>query len=339
MLRRRVSVQSDPVANFWEWWGPARSRVEAAIASGEYGTLPDEIGAHVEAIDSGLEWELGAGQQAKHVLCVTPAGNPALRAVAERWRIAGLAPDATWEYAAARAPDPSAARQILDFEGTRLTLADTRAGISVDDDRQVLDVVVYHPQFASMSHQARGSVAYLVLDWLLGEDGVERWIGTVDTLEDEPSASVPIDAVHEILEGLQARHPEPKWAVLGATGPDGRRVLAVARRPLKRVEYPLFDLHGELALRFDDQTPEGLPAPGALEHLRAFEDKLVAVCGDELLLAAHQTHAGTRIFHVYCDSQARGRSVVDDLLAGRQWPGARVDWRMDPSWDAIRPFR
>src|SRR5688572_19683652 len=117
MLRRRAKKAEDPIGDFWAWWAGARPKVEAAIAAREVGGLVDEFSTHVVAIHPDLEWELSKGQVAEHVLVVTSAGNPELRSLAERWRLAGPEPDATFEYASARAPDPGALDKRLVFDG------------------------------------------------------------------------------------------------------------------------------------------------------------------------------------------------------------------------------
>lgn len=339
MLRRRAKAETDPIAAFWSWWSGARGRVEEALTTGDYGSLIDEFQAHLGSIHPGLEWELGKGRLAAHALCVTPAGKGELRALSERWRLAGPAPDATWEFAAARPADPRAMQLTLKFDDTDLNLVETRLGISVDDGRQQVDVIVHHPRFPAMTDDAKKTVAYLVLDWLLGEDGVERWVGGVEASDVDPPASLPGDALQEVLAALQARHPDPTWALLEATGEDEQPIIIVARRPLKRVEHPLFDLHGGIDLPFTEQTPAGLATGPTLDRLRAFEDELAAVGGDGLLVAAQETHAGTRTIHLYCDSQGAGRSTVDQFLGRERWPGARVAWGLDPGWAATERFQ
>jgi hypothetical protein len=303
------------------------------------GGLVDEFHRHVDAIHPGLDWELGKGQVAQHVLVVTSAGNAELRSLAERWRLAGPEPDATFEYASARTADPSALESKLVLDGIELALADIRIGVTVDDDRQVLDLVVFHPRFPDLNESTRATVSYLMLDWLLGEDGVERWVGTINWTTEPPPAAVAPDALPEILAGLRARHPEPSWVILEGEGPGGPRILIVTRRPLKRVEHPLFDLHGTIELPFSQQTPDGLPAAPALDWLRAFEDQLLSAHGEDLLLvAAHETTRGRRTIHLYCDSQGRGPAAVEDFVTTCQWPGAQVNWVLDPG-KAIAPYQ
>src|SRR5215470_12979816 len=84
----RRDARSKAIAGFWHWWPGARGRVEAAIASGQWGDLPEEVGNRVVAIHPDLQWEFSKGGTARHALIVTPAGNAQLRASAARWRAA-----------------------------------------------------------------------------------------------------------------------------------------------------------------------------------------------------------------------------------------------------------
>lgn len=89
---------------FWSWWATARPAFEAAIATGEYGSLPDDASARVAAIHEDLHWEMGSGQRAEHFLALSPNGNPALRKITERWRASAPPEDDTWEFWPSRPP-------------------------------------------------------------------------------------------------------------------------------------------------------------------------------------------------------------------------------------------
>lgn len=84
------------------------------------------------------------------------------------------------EYHPARQSDPEALTSRLELDGSELDLSLTRVGLTLDAERQKANVLVFHPGFATIPEQARGQATYLVLDWLLGEDGVERRLGAVE---------------------------------------------------------------------------------------------------------------------------------------------------------------
>jgi len=49
--------------------------------------------------------------------------------------------------------------------------------------------------------------------------------------------------------------------------------------------------------------------------LQALEDDLLAVLGGHAMLAAHKTHSGHRVLHLYCDSQDQAPALVEQGYA------------------------
>ena len=333
---RRKAAGSDPIAGFWSWWRSRAEAVAGAIEAGTTATLSEEISENVDAIHADLQWELAAGSASRHALCVTAAGVPELRPLAERWLRHAPPADATWEYQCARAPDPSALTSTLEFGPHRVELRLARVGLEVDDERQLLNVRVYHPTFASMPEQARGQITFLLLDWLLGEDGVMRWLGSIAPVTDEPADAIGADALPDVVAGLMSRNDAVTWALL--TGErDGAPVLVTARRPLKWIDYPLLDQHIGVSVGYTDRTPQGLPEPDALDRLRQAEDALLAELGAHGLFVAHETSRGIRTWHIYADGEQEvAVSRVQAWAAGV--PGATVSVESDPGWRMVRAY-
>ena len=107
-------------------------------------SISGEISAVVQRIHPELGWELSKGRSAQHALCVTSGGNAGLRASPERWHLSAPAPTAIWEYSASRLADPAASTAQLVYAGVEVDLAYTRIAATVDDERQLIDVAVYH---------------------------------------------------------------------------------------------------------------------------------------------------------------------------------------------------
>jgi len=291
----------------------------------------------VNAMHPDLAWELAPGERAEHALVVTAAGVPALRRLAERWYQHAPAASAVWEYHPARHASPSSLAAVLEFGGQRLSLAELMFDLHVDNDRDVIDTVVFHPLFATMPSNARKQVGFLALDWALGEDGVTRWIGGVDTSDTRPSAGVPPDGLIETVEALAGRAGQPRWVLLHGEC-EGAVVLASLCVPAKWVDHPLMDLHMAVTLPFADQTPQGLPGPSSLDQLRALEDELTDRLEPRALLVAHETTRGVRTLHLYADSDAPDLAKqVQDAVEG--WPGAAVNSNLDFGWRAIRHLK
>jgi hypothetical protein len=332
---RPGSGGSAPIEDFWAWWASSgRAAAEAGISGAGFGGFTRKMTARVQAMHPDLAWELAPGTQAKHALVVTAAGVPERRRIAERWYQHAPPASEVWEYHPARQASAPSLTALLDLDGQQLSLGELRFDLRVDNDRDVIDTVVFHPAFARMPSEARGQVGFLALDWALGEDGVTRWIGAFDTSATRPDAGVPADGLIEIVEALASRAGEPRWALLHGVW-DGAIVLASLAIPAKWVDHPLLDLHIAVTLPFADQTPEGLPGPGSLDRLRACEDDLTARLPPYARLVAHETTLGTRTLHLYGDSD-------DPVLTGQVrtivsgWPGAAVSSSLDAGWRAIR---
>ena len=329
------SAGGGPVEEFWGWWASTgRPAEEAGIGGAGFEGFTGEMATRVEAMHPDLAWELAPGLRAEHALVVTAAGDPALRRLAERWYRHAPAVSAVWEYHPARKASLSSLEAVLEFGGRKLSLAELTFGLHVDNDRDVIDTVVFHPSFARMPPDARSQVGFLALDWALGEDGVTRWIGGFDTSRTRPPAGVPADGLIETVEALAVRAGQSRWVLLRGEREDAV-VLASLAVPAKWVDHPLMDLHIAVTLPFADQTPEGLPGPGALDQLRALEDELTGRLAARALLVAHETTRGVRALHLYADSDDQAvAGLARDAVAG--WPGAAVSSNLDAGWQAIR---
>jgi hypothetical protein len=333
-----VASKAAAIQAFWAWWSTARLRIEQAISSGPRPDLVEEITSNVHAIDAGLAWELGAGQRAAHALCVTPEGKPELRSVTERWVRAGPAADAVWEYHPARPASLDALAATLEIEGRQLVPGQARLRLRVDEDRQLLDVGVHHPLLRKLHKRTRTTVAFLLLDWLLGEDGVERWVGSVDVHVKEPAGTVAAEALPEIVQALADRHPEPTWALLQGVDRDRLPVVAVARRPLKRIDWPLFDLHGRLTIPLPPRTGPGGGRPEIPDRVEQLQDELETLLGEQAVLVVRETRSDHRSLHLYCDAEGRVPDVVESWRLPQPLPVTAV-WEHDPAWSAVRPFQ
>lgn len=339
MTRRREgragSEGAGPVEEFWGWWASAgRAAAEAGIGGAGFEGFTGHMTARVNAMHSDLAWELSPGARAEHALVVTAAGVPALRRLAERWHRHAPAVSAVWEYHPARQASVSSLAAVLEIGGQRLSLDELTFDLHVDNDRDVIDTVVFHPSFAKMPSDVRNQVGFLALDWALGEDGVTRWIGGFETSGARPPTGVPADGLIETVEALAGRAGQSRWVLLHGVR-EGAVVIASLAVPAKWVDHPLMDLHMAVTLPFAGQTPEGLPGPGSLDQLRALEDELTDRLEPRALLVAHETTRGVRTLHLYADSDDSAvAELARDAVAG--WPGAVLNSTLDAGWRAIR---
>lgn len=316
---------SAEIEEFWQWWGDARAEIAAAFDSGHTDTERTrellERGAKL-----GLDIECCPGRTARHAVCASCNGDAAIRKTAYHWWRQAPATDAAFEYHPARIADPDALRAELELGDTVVALSDLRITFEFDDDRAEIDVVVWHPALRGLNGGAGATVTFLALDWLLGEEDVERWIGRVETAEDEPADALAPDALLAAVEELRERGADEHWALMEGAGPGGKHVLVTASRPLKPVDHPLLDTLIEITIGFD---------PDDVDSAHEFEDALCEAAGGGGFLAAHVTEDGERRFLMYCDADGDVTDRVRRFADGQ----AEVDVSHDPGWEAVQPFR
>jgi len=324
---------------FWNWWRVEGSAsIAASIAANDYAHVPSLLSARTSSIDPDLEWELGVGTGSKYSLTVTSGGLAALRPLAERWKRAAPASCETWQYSAARERVPNPAAKVLDFGGHRFTLADSRWSLRLDERRSCVDVGVWHPAFAALSSADRGTVAFLFLDWMLGEDGVERWVGEVD-FDNAPDSTggYPHTSLLQAVEHLAATISGHTWVQLRSRTSIGTPVVATARRPLRWIDRPDFDLHTAVRVAYLDRDGEGLPGPAAVDWLRQFEDALLGALGPRAMLLATETAEGHRTLYLHSDSED---TLSTDLIRRfAEANTASVRQEIDPNWSRLKRFK
>ncbi|MFF5227568.1 DUF695 domain-containing protein [Dactylosporangium sp. NPDC000521] len=326
--------KQDAIVEFWAWWPSVRPAVTAAIAGGGWGSIPDDVSRRVHAIHKDLTWEFSAGRSARHALVVSAGGDAELRATAARWAALAPAADPEFEYHTSRQPDHSTLTATIEIGGQKLDLAELRFAFERDGD--AVDVVCHHPGFRRLPETIRGQVTFLALDWLLGEEGVETWIGAVEFAADEPDgARDPLDLVAAV-DALREEHREPKWVIMRATPPDAPVILAAAARPLRSVRWPRFDTYVGVTLPYEDLTDAGLPDEASLAALRDFEDGPLATAlrGDGELVA-HESSGGKRTLHYYVDGATTAGADLAAAAAAWSEGRSKVERRHDPSFEAV----
>jgi hypothetical protein len=332
--------RSRQIAEFWAWWALHRTAFADQLHVGDLThAKAAELAAAVNAVHPDLVWEIGSGDLAAHALVVSAGGVAELRALAERWYRAGPGNDLTWEYHPARQACPTRFGDRITLEGESLELARTVVGAFADDRRAKIDVSVFNPVFDRLGAQARAQAAFLTLDWALGEDDVERWVGAVEVATAEPMDAVPATTLGSVVRQLRERWGGERWALLEGQAPDGQRVLAAARHPLSRVDHPLLDEHVMVTLPFEPDE-SGLPKEQSLEELRGFEQHMLARLGSSAVLVGHETGGGRRVLHLYGERRHSVAPRIEALLPAHRGPAAAsVVARPDPAWQETAHLR
>jgi len=340
-----VKKKRDAIAEFWAWW----PSVEKAIAAGfskkksDGGGLSPElvrdVSSHVTAIHEELQWEFGPGRKADHHLAVTAHGDPELRVVAERWLHHAPKSSARWEFHASRQANPRPSL-VMEMDDKRVPFDELLFVANVDDQRERVDLVAYHPAFAKTKKPKTNiNVVFVALDNLLGEDDVERFLGAVEVVKKKPrEPSISYLELKKLVAKLAKKATGEKWALLEGTTKSGKPLFGLINQALKRIDHPLLDSHVTITIRFDALDERGLPSPEDNKRLEAVEEDLLDSLGDGAANLGHETLEGRRVIHLH----VMEGGPAAQLLAS--WQKRHRTWRIeiehehDPAWSALHRF-
>ena len=325
------------IRDFWSWWTGAQHRVFHAIEAGESlsNELIAEISLHVEAIgDLHLDWELAPGKTSRHAFCLSPKGDPEARLVTELWRHNGPEPDANWEYFAAR---QAAKGSGLAMYGVKIDRNELMVSYEVDEGCERIHADYFHPAFAKLDDDERLTALYLLLDALLGEDGVERWLGRirgVTALRD----GVPFARFEAALAELERTGTGERFAILKGETDTGAPLIVTCNRALKRIDHIMYTMHVSVDLAILDQNAEGLTTPDDAAELDRLEDELYEALAGVTVYFGRETVPGHRSIHWYAPEDSAAQAIIDRWSARHPERRPRVEWIRDPRWTFVDKY-
>ena len=222
------------VDEFWSWFEKRSDAIADLFdgkVEGDPRELVGEISPKLEAVIPNVSWQFGPGsKKGKHALMLSPSGDLLHYMLAREWR--------------RRAPamgrwDAYSAKQASSVEGVKIRLDRTREldfdGVRVvakpDAKRKLVDLTVFHAQFARLAERQRRQLSFLVLDELFGEAFVTAWIGRIDTSKKAaPDAALSLKALRDWVRTEFARRkwkaseaPDMRWSVLAGKPPKKER--------------------------------------------------------------------------------------------------------------------
>ena len=188
-----------------------------------------------------------------------------------------------------------------------------------------MDVRLWHPGLAGASPSTRMRASYLFLDNLLGEDGVERWVGTIDLLDDPTGGRTP-DELRAEIERRAAEATGEAWTLMQRS--DG--ALISANTAVKPIDHPFCQQHLVVTV---ERGIEHFRGTNELEAVGEAQDRLsdaiVALGG---VAAGHVTERRRRRIHYMCPDAAEARGAATAWANEHRSYGPSVDVRPDPGW-------
>ena len=196
------------VTRFWEWYSSAADRFYQTIESGHCGDLAPEVSEKVDELIPGFAWVFGPGANGSgHSFTLSGEGDTHRQLLAAFWL--RLAPSLTgWTFYASRQPSKEPGLGHLqigedDFDPVAFWLTP-----EVNEEREEIDLTVWHPLFPKLDQRERWTVLFLFLDEALGEIGTQNWIGKIEMNDEKLADAIPLGELPPFTKRLEA---EKKW--------------------------------------------------------------------------------------------------------------------------------
>lgn len=318
-------MSQEAVTAFWGAWPALRVGLEKEMAEGRYGEATSELSDLADAIDPALEWELMPGRSAAYALCLSPAADPGLRSLTERWYRDSPPSDGVWEYHPARIAVEPVLVLVADIS---IHPFDVTVVVEPDPVTEELDLTVGHPDFGRMDEALQLQVVFRLLDDLLGEDGAEFWVGSVDVVPHPLPWGMPfvdlaaeVDRWAETATGLQ-------WEMMPKDDPDLGESQVFMNRALKRLHF--LDMVDIVMVSIETSGPDD-------PVVRKVERDLAATLRTGGVIFAHQIFDTFTVLYAYSDPE-----VTEDVhgLAARWRPAVyEVFTDPDPGWNTYEDLR
>ncbi len=326
---------SNAIEQFWSWWPSARPRIAEAIQSGEWDELAAELGARVHTIDPDLDWEVSPGRKAAHSFCLAPNGNAGLRRITERWLAAAPDADDQWEFHGSRQSNPSHAEMVLEFEGHKIEFARFVVTFEVDDTRERVDATFHHPAFAAMEERQRATATFLLVDGCLGEDGVERWLGSIETSVAPLEGGHPVGDLLAAVDQLADQATGEQFVAMRGEINDAP-VFIICNRALKRIDHLSCDMSVEITIRLRSTNDQGLPTNDESDDLNDMEDELLTTLGDAVAYFGRETQRGVRRLQLFASELGPEAAAIERWTAAHATYAIEVVWSHDPDWEHLQ---
>ncbi|GAB3449051.1 hypothetical protein GCM10027570_23160 [Streptomonospora sediminis] len=300
---------------------------------------PDRLLERMAALDdplSSLEGSPG------YALTLTAGPDDQARILTERW--ARAAPEEPgWRFFPAFPSDHDRLGKPVEWDEHELDLSHSTVSMRVDQQRNKVEVGVYHPDFMFLAEETRQGVADHVVMLALGEDDYVRWISKVEPLVEKPLDPLPPTSMPAVVQQIAGTLGSGGWVTLQGRVPLRGIIEITVRHPLHRRDFPALTLYVHVALSYANSDSDRLPTEPSTTALEEFATGLRNLLGDNGALLAQQTAGGQRQFYFYLDPDS---GILSDFeTAVREWSEgqATLQSRMDPQWQTIeqlmRPIR
>jgi hypothetical protein len=319
------------VREFWAWWlADGSALVSTAVASEDFRALDGYLSNRIAKINPNLVWEVEPGVRAGHRLLISGDGIPEVRPYAFRWLRGAPPADSTWEYVAGRSR--LATGKVARILGQQIDPSLARFRIRIFPKTHRILVSCFHPGFTGLSPLAATHAAALLLDWVVGESDVARWVNGIFAARSDPPQSVDSGELLTAIESVAVPPRPERWRKLNGKL-HGIPIIARLQVAARWVDYLPFDSH--LCVRIPYKPARG-PFPSRDDEVRmmSVDNDLKGRLGARGVKIARAYSAKVCTLHYYVDSEDQDMRDIVELWASDNRI-KNVALSLDPSWNHV----
>lgn len=201
------------IEEFWEWFSANSVRFKKIIDDGNCSDLVDETSEAVHKAIPHIGWCYGPGEgEGRHALTLSPEGDREHQFLSAYWlECKPEIPD--WDFHPAKRGGDINEGYSIGTAGFDFGVNEIWVSTELDQDRQKIDITVWHHHFHELEEKGALRVTFILLDELLGEYGVQNYIGAIDLNTEKLAGSIPLFELVEYLEKIKAEYgwnkPDP----------------------------------------------------------------------------------------------------------------------------------
>ena len=198
------------VAEFWSWFQANSNRFLLTIDEGNCDFLTQETTEAVHKLGLGA-WVYGPppkGAQG-HSLTVSGEGVIHKQFLTEYWlsqapKIEG------WSFHASR--QAGQLNGYINIKDLKIEFQAMWIRVHVDNEREKVDISVWHHHFPELDDKDRFTITFIVLDEVLGEYGTDNWVGEINFAAQAEKESMPVAELKEYVDELEKETGWKKYA-------------------------------------------------------------------------------------------------------------------------------
>jgi hypothetical protein len=262
------------LGEFWDWF-----RARADQVRDDPRRHAPEISDMLGRLDEELGWEMGHPGGGAVWDFIVRTEDPAFR-IAAHEVIASAPALEGWRFLEWRPPHASEKMTVKLAKGRAFTVGKLTASIEADPKYPVVHLVLSSPEFGAEPQDDERYAGYLMLDAILGEQGVED---AVETIGFRPEPEGPVAAmnlkaeVERLLRDLRGRPGKVSddWALMQGEI-EGKPVIARVNLDPDLSKMASHPWRVDVAVGLKAPDENGFPAAGELSVLQVLDDRITA---------------------------------------------------------------